>query len=254
MCRALAEGGRRCPGGHSTTRDAQNARQRLCRARKVLAAAQAAGDQAAIKDARERVADAEVAIAVARILAGADQPDVPNSAGLRAAERAAVSAYTGSGYAVINQYVKDGYQVPAYLADDRDYVRQMRATVSALKRAVNRSKLTAPTTATRAVWSATAEQVYGPVGSAVGRTLVEDRFTSTSLNPIPPRESGDVTIICRLAAGTRALDINASGVACNRDEAELLLGPHQRFRVLADELVNGRRVIHMESALPARGT
>jgi hypothetical protein len=32
MCRSQAEGGRRCPGGHSNAREMQDARQRLCRA------------------------------------------------------------------------------------------------------------------------------------------------------------------------------------------------------------------------------
>lgn len=62
MCRSLIEGGRRCPGGHSSTRQAQAARQRLCRARKALAAAQAADDHAAAVAAQRRIDDAEQAV------------------------------------------------------------------------------------------------------------------------------------------------------------------------------------------------
>lgn len=55
MCRSLAHGGRRCDGGHSASRPAQTARQRLCRARKALANAEASGDPAAISQARDRM-------------------------------------------------------------------------------------------------------------------------------------------------------------------------------------------------------
>ncbi|WP_327591416.1 hypothetical protein OHA25_60985 (plasmid) [Nonomuraea sp. NBC_00507] len=250
MCRSRAEGGRRCPGGHTSSRDAQTARQRLCRARRALEATEATGDAQAIAAAHQRVADAQEGVTAARILAGADQPDPPNAAGLYRAERQALSAYTGGESASINQFVQNGYQVPDHLADDRDYVRLMRQQVAALKRAVNRSKLTTQTKAAQAVPAAVAEQIYGPVGSGVGQTVTQDRFVSLTVDHAPSEVFGDVFIYWHLPVGTRALDVNASGVPCKRDERELLLGPHQPFLKARDELIDGRRVIHMEGVLP----
>ena len=248
MCRPAANGGRRCPGGHSTSRSAQTARQRLSRARRALAQAEAAhSDPAAITAARERVDEAQDCVTAVREIAGVDQPDIPNAAGLRRAERDALSTYTGGEFLSINRYVQDGYQLPAYAADDRDYARYMRQKVAALERAVNRSRLTGPTDATRAIGTGTADMVYGPVGSLVGQTVTEHRFTSTTLDSTPPPGLGDVTLTYHLDAGTKALDVNNSGVACKEDEHELLLAPHQSFTVLSDALVEGKRVIHLHS-------
>lgn len=251
MCRSQAEGGRRCPGGHSASREMQRARQRLCRARRGLAEAEQANDQAAIGTASERVAEAEKSVHVARVLTGANEPDPPNHAGLRRAERAAVSGYTGGLSSSINRYVQNGYQLPPFDVDDRDYERQMRQTVAALERAVNRSPLPVPATATRAVQAMVAESVWGPVGSMVGQTFTSDRFVSATWNPVPSDEFGDVTVVYDLAPGTRALDINSSGVPCKEDENELLIGPHQDFRVVSDQMQAGSRVIRLQSAGPA---
>jgi hypothetical protein len=59
-----------------------------------------------------------------------------------------------------------------------------------------------------------------------------------------------VTVHYDLAPGTRALDINNSGVSCKKDEHELLIGPHQTFVVVSDELEAGKRVIRLQSATP----
>ncbi|MFD9964872.1 ADP-ribosyltransferase [Amycolatopsis sp. NPDC058986] len=225
----------------------KNARNRLWRARKALTAAEAANDPARTACARERVREAEDGIEAVKILSGANQPDVPNAAGLRRAEREAVSGYTGGEFGAINKYLENGNQVPSYAADDRDYVRHMRQTVSALTRAVNRSKLATRTAATRAIPAATAMQVYGPVGSRVGQTITERRFTSTTTNGAPDPTFGNVTITYDLAPGTRALDINSSGVPCAQGENELLIGSHQDFVVAADEMVAGKRVIRLHS-------
>lgn len=247
MCRSLGQGGRRCPGGHSVNRAAQNARQRLCRARRALTTAEAAGDPTRIAQAREQVLDAQDDVAAARILAGADQPDVPNAAGLRRAERESVSAYTGGDFTAINAYVENDYQVPSHAADDRDYVRHMRQTVAALKRAVNRSKLAERTSATRAIHAETAERAYGPIGSRVGRKVTENRFTSATINATPNPAFGDVTIHYDLAPGTRALAVNTAGVPCKEDENELLIGAHQDFVMISDAVVAGTRVISLRS-------
>lgn len=247
MCRAAAEGGRRCPGGHSTGRDAQTARQRLSRARRALAGAEASGDPATVSAARTRVEDAENHVKVVKILAGADRPDLPNHAGLRRAEREALSNYTGGEFMAINTYVRNGYQLPRYQTEDRDYVRHMRATVAALKRAVNRSKLDTPARAIRSMYPGTAENAYGPVGSLTGQVITEDRFASATLNDAPLKGFGDVTLTYDLAPGTRALAVNDTGVPCNQNENELLIGPHQSFRVVSDRLVDGQRVIHLQS-------
>ena len=248
MCRSQAEGGRRCPGGHSASREMQRARQSLCRARRALAEAERADDPAALGAARERITEAENRIHVARILTGADEPDPPNQAGLCRAERDAVSGYTGGLSSSINRYVQNGYQLPSYMAEDRDYAREMRQTVAALKRAVNRSPLPDRATATRAIQAMVAESVWGPVGSMVGQTFTSDRFVSATWNPVPSDEFGDVTVVYDLAPGTKALDINSSGVPCKQDENELLIGPHQDFRVASDQMEAGSRVIRVQSA------
>ncbi|MEV4317102.1 ADP-ribosyltransferase [Actinocrispum sp. NPDC049592] len=189
-----------------------------------------------------------------KVIAGTDTPDQPNQAGLRRAEREAVSAYTGGSFRTINEYVANGNQPPAHAADDKDYAHQMRQQARALERAVNRSRLDAPATATRAIHPDTAERVYGPIGSQIGQTITEPRFTSTTKGDTPLDGFGNVTIHYDLAAGTKALDVNASGVPCKQDENELLLGPHQPFRVTSDQIVNGRRVLHMTNADNAPAT
>jgi hypothetical protein len=255
MCRSLAEGGRRCPGGHADNADAQRARQRLCRARRSLATAQAEGDTAAITVAQERVAEAEDGVVAVRILAGADQPDEPNSAGLRRAERTAVSVYAGGEFGAINSYVENGYAVPTHAASDREHVRYMRRTVAALKRTVDRSPLRERTAAVRAIPSATMQVIYGPVGSMVGQTITENRFTSSTRNATPDKTFGDGVVRYDLAPGTKALDINGSGVPSKQDENELLIGPHQDYIVVSDKMVVGQRVTELRSAAlgPAAG-
>src|SRR5882724_4316659 len=66
MCRSLAEGGRRCPCGHGDTRARMAARQRSSRARRGLAAAEAAGDTAAAAIHRARLDEATGALAQMR--------------------------------------------------------------------------------------------------------------------------------------------------------------------------------------------
>ncbi|MEV0826377.1 helix-turn-helix domain-containing protein [Nonomuraea rubra] len=63
MCRSQEQGGRRCPGGHSSSRTAQAARQRLCRARKALVAAEAASSQAGAAAAPAGIVEARVRVA-----------------------------------------------------------------------------------------------------------------------------------------------------------------------------------------------
>jgi hypothetical protein len=62
MCRSTAEGGRRC-AGHSSTREAQAARQRLSRARKALAAAEVASSQAGAAPTLADIVEARVRVA-----------------------------------------------------------------------------------------------------------------------------------------------------------------------------------------------
>ncbi|MGW3353271.1 hypothetical protein ACWDA3_59140 [Nonomuraea rubra] len=97
MCRSLDEGGRRCPGGHSSTRHAQTARQRLCRARKTLASAEASGDPDRIRSARQRVQDAETTVAT--IKTAQNLTDTPGkvTAGAQAALPAAAHSARFSG-------------------------------------------------------------------------------------------------------------------------------------------------------------
>ncbi|MEU8364966.1 helix-turn-helix domain-containing protein [Nonomuraea sp. NPDC048882] len=94
MCRSKEHGGRRCPGGHSSTRQAQAARQRLSRARKALSAAQAAGDPAAIRSVLDRLDDAtrsQLAAALPAREAGDVTPTPPTSPPTRKSEMAATT-------------------------------------------------------------------------------------------------------------------------------------------------------------------
>ncbi|WP_326567391.1 hypothetical protein VSH64_36985 [Amycolatopsis rhabdoformis] len=62
MCRASAEGGRRCAGGSSRTRAHGAIRQRVSRARRAVAEATAAGDTAAVTSANARLTEATEAL------------------------------------------------------------------------------------------------------------------------------------------------------------------------------------------------
>jgi hypothetical protein len=239
MCRT---GGRRCRG-QSCTRANAAARARLYRGRQALDAARAAGDRQKMDRAAQRIHEARMA---ARPDLAGDVTPTPEQV---AAERSAVSDHVGGTFMANNAYIANGYRVPPYTADDVEYVRHMAATVDALERAVNRHRLAAPVTVSRALPSMWAEQAYGPVGSGVGAEFTERRLTSTTFDEAPDHTkhggSDGVTVVYDLPAGTRALSVNDFGVSADREERELLLGSHQVFRKVADGVVGGRRVIRM---------
>lgn len=214
-------------------------RQRLSRASRGLARAVATGDPAKIAAA---VAKQE---AVARsVLTEVSTPasrtaEPVATAAEQAGERRAVSVYTGGEFTSINAYVQAGYQVPSWASDDQKFVGYMAETVTALERAVDRAKLTTQTRVTRAIWSTTADDVYGPVGSQIGQTVSEARFTSTTTTAEPSASFGDVKIVFHLAPGTSALDVTTAGVPVKAGEHELLLGPHQPLRIVSDHIAEG---------------
>lgn len=242
MCRAQ---GRRCDGP-SNGRARVAARVRLHRARQALDAANAAGDRAARARAAQRIHEARTALACDTT------GDVTAAGGpvpLAAEERRALSNFVGGEFISVNNYIENGYRVPSYAADDREFVRHMADEVASLERAVDRSVLDTTTEVTRATWTMWAEREFGPVGSGLGEVVTVHRFQSTTFDAEPDPKHGDVTVRYRLAPGTRALDVVRSGVSCDQSERELLIGTHHSFRKVADRMVGGRRVIELETAV-----
>lgn len=246
MCRAQ---GRRCDGP-SNARAKVAARVRLHRARQALDAANASGDREGRARAAQRIHDARMALACDH---AGDGTAAGGPVSLAADERRALSNFVGGTFISVNNYIENGYRVPAYASDDREFVRHMADEVASLERAVNRSVLDTATEVTRATWTMWAEREFGPVGSGLGEVVTVARFQSATFDAEPDPKHGDVTVRYRLAPGTRAVDVVGSGVSCDQSERELLIGPHHSFRKVEDRMVGGRRVIELESQVGLHG-
>lgn len=113
MCRSLEEGGRRCASGHSSTRAAQAARQRLCRARKALEAAKVPdmaqfADQEGIAAAEQRVRDAEQAVTSLKQAAAHDHKPEGDMGDIPTQTAASAAADLGVSVGTIYKWLKSG--------------------------------------------------------------------------------------------------------------------------------------------------
>lgn len=161
-------------------------------------------------------------------------------------ERRAVNDYTGSGYSVLNQYVQAGDKLPGWITDEA-YRKQITDHAAALRTAIDRSVIRQPLTVRRRIPTHIADNVFGTVGSHVGHTFTEQRFTSTTLaDDVSRGEFGPVLLRYSLKRGTKALDVNHVGNG-KASEHELILGPGHRYRVTDDRMVRGQREIGLEA-------
>lgn len=167
---------------------------------------------------------------------------------LSAEERSAVSYYTGMGYSMMNRYVQLGFTMPGYYADDAEYTDLIARHVRNLESAIDRFPEVRAMRLTRMIPSDTADKVFGPVGSKVGREYTENRFTSTSKLDVVPHSGqfGDVTMRILLRSGAKGLDVDRVGNGAE-GEQEVILAPGQRFRVVSDRVVGGKRVIEVQA-------
>ncbi|MBO2461701.1 ADP-ribosyltransferase [Actinomadura violacea] len=90
------------------------------------------------------------------------------------------------------------------------------------------------------------EDIFGPVGSRVGKTWTDKGFMSTS--PTAPFH-GDTSVLVELPAGSRVM--RTGHLSSHGGEGELLLPRGSRFEVVADEVKNGRRVVTLR-LLPSK--
>lgn len=150
----------------------------------------------------------------------------------------ALSSYTGSSYKSMSNHVLQG---DASVASPH-----IREQVKHLAAAVERSVVTAPLAVLRSFPQHTALRVFGTVGSQVGETFTERRFTSTTTSGQPVGSFGVVRVHYHVTPGARALEVNRHG-GNHHDEYEVIMPPGQRYRILADRVVAGERVMEMET-------
>lgn len=150
----------------------------------------------------------------------------------------ALSSYTGSSYKSMSNHVLEG--------DASTASPTIRERVKHLAAAVERSVVTAPLAVLRSFPQHTALRVFGEVGSQVGETFTERRFTSTTTSGQPVGSFGVVRVHYHVTPGARALEVNRHG-GNHHDEYEVIMPPGQRYRILADRVVAGERVMEMET-------
>lgn len=160
---------------------------------------------------------------------------------LTASEIDALGSYTGGGYRPINKHVLDG--------DASTAVGFMVDHAKHLTEAVNRSTVTKPFALLRSFPSHTALRVFGEVGSRVGDAFTKRRFTSTTTSSSPVGSFGVVRVHYHVLPGARALEVNRHPGGKHHDEYEVIMPPGQRYRILADRLVDGTRVMEMETII-----
>jgi len=153
----------------------------------------------------------------------------------------ALSSYTGSTYKSMNKHVLAG--------DASTASSYVIGQVKYLTAAIDRSVVTAPFAVLRSFPKHTALRVFGEIGSRVGDTFTEQRFTSTTTNPYPLGGFGPVEVHYHVTPGARALEVNRHpGGSNHHNEREVLMPPGQRYRILADyRRDNGTRVMEMET-------
>lgn len=158
---------------------------------------------------------------------------------LTGAETYALSDYTSSLYKAMNTHVLEGDKSEA-----SEYVRN---GVKHLWEAVDRSVVTSPFAVLRSFPKHTALRVFGEVGSRVGETFTEQRFTSTTTANYAVGSFGDVHVHYHVLPGARALEVNRHPGGKHHHEYEVIMPPGQRYRILADRLVDGTRTMEMET-------
>jgi hypothetical protein len=154
-------------------------------------------------------------------------------------ESHALSHYTGSGYQPINKHVLAGDA-----SDASSYVQEQAKN---LAEAVNRSVVVKPFAVLRSFPKHTALRVFGAVGSRVGDTFTEERFTSTTTADYAVGSFGPVQVHYHVTPGARALEVNRHPGGQHHNEYEVIMPPGQRYRILADRTVDGVRVMEMET-------
>lgn len=154
-------------------------------------------------------------------------------------ETYALSSYTSSGYRAMNAHLLAGDASTA-----SEYAREH---AKHLTEAVSRSVVTKPLALLRGFPSHTALRVFGEVGSRVGDEFTEQRFTSTTTADHPVGSFGPVQVHYHVTPGARALDVNRHPGGNHHDEYEVIMPPRQRYRIIADRLVGGTRVMEMET-------
>jgi len=158
---------------------------------------------------------------------------------LSGSEVYALSNYTGPGYRSMNAHVLKG--------DASDASEYTREHVKHLAAAIERSVVTKPIALLRTFPAHTALRVFGEVGSQVGGTFTEQRFTSTTTAGHAFPAFGPVQVHYHVRPGARALDVNRHSGGNHHDEYEVIMPPGQSYRILADRLVSGTRVMEMET-------
>ena len=147
----------------------------------------------------------------------------------------ALYGYSGGDYNWVNARLRGGTMPygtdEAQLADTDAQIAAMRRAFAAVP------ALAHPVEVLRGVTNP--GQVFGPVGSQVGNAFTDAAFTSTSTSETRARHFGQVLVQIHIPAGAKV-------IAMGREEMELLLPSGSHFRVLSDEMVNGKRRIGLE--------
>ena len=169
-------------------------------------------------------------------------------------EEEAVYGYTDGEYHHINgtlSGLEDSLLTPRQVAAARSQEKGTRILIDRLTSAINKSRTTEPITVYRYVTPEKAEHssAFGPVGSRVGQTFEDRRFVSTTaVKGNLLHLFGDIEVEYHLPSGFPALDVN-DGDLGHQLEQEVLLNRSQKFKVLSDALVDGKRKIVVEGVV-----
>lgn len=162
-----------------------------------------------------------------------------SSMGLTSEEAQAVRRYTGGAYVDANDLLRG--------AEDFSVSQRRRAEqlIGQLDDAFKKvTPLSEPIVVNRTV--SNAEAIFGAVGSRVGGEFRDPAFVSTTTGSIQDLSfvtQGDARLVFTLPAGSKAL---APGELGRPIEKEVLLDREGAFRVTADRLIDGERVIDLE--------
>jgi hypothetical protein len=151
----------------------------------------------------------------------------------------AVENYVGDGYTKMNEYLRNG---TLEKVKHKDLVE---GRIHALQSYIESSKITSPIQVKRVITDSGASAIFGTPGSRIGQVFTDKSFVSTS--SAVKDYFGHVQLTYRLGPGAKAIDVNRTPKYSSvPDENEILLGYGQKFRVISDVLVDGKRKIEVE--------
>lgn len=148
-------------------------------------------------------------------------------------EKVAIKSYTGDGYRAMNKALRTGNSTDV-----------INAKINNLDKAFLKTpELDHTITTYRGIDDSAAEKLMGPVGSSVGKTFVDPGYGSTAT--YPDKAFGYQTrISVTIPPGAHVLRPDGQGTFGDK-ESELLLPRGSKFKVMSDQIIGNRRIVHV---------